>query len=586
MAHLWEPLKVIHSPLAVRLALESLRLFTVLLLKLCGFQRGRVDIAEGARGGRGSRYEFWVLPPAAAAAAFEEEEEEKEETAAADTVPAVASRLLRSGGGRFRLGRRRGQRSMRSQSLALADSASSLKGEPIVHLEGGCEGEGGGGDSGEAPPPLPLLRRRRRLAATTAAAASGGDDDDDEDDPASSSDDPSAAPILFLHGVGLGITPYLLLIAALRKRFPRRPLLLLEARHVSVGLVPTRAASTCDVARAAIAAMERNGWRSAAVVAHSYGTFVAARMLDARPEAVQSLVLLDPVCALTIYPQLLANFVYKPPVALLSKKEKQCAEGRSSSGYFWSKQGEEEGAEEGDEEEEETIAASTSPAPAPFAAAASAAATARALLTAADSARFLFSRDLTVGEAFCRRFAWHRECLWPQDLRHAGKSTLFGLARGDDLVPSALVMSALAAAGSRASVSGNDDPRAGHGGFLMDREWQRRLLDGAEMVIDAGAEEERAEKETRRGRRRGRMMSEGEEEEGEEVEAAASKGKAAATAAAAAFAAAAALLDAAAAPDSPPARPVTADIGERKRRRKTRSFSSRPKVVPVVLEAL
>ena len=528
-----------------------MRLLTIFLLRIAGFQRSRVRVESGARGGRGSSYEYWVLPPVGTAAveeAGEEKGEAAEESAAPPEAPLAAAAAHLLHGRTTALSRfgRRLRRRRSSRSLTPADSASSLE-EELELLSVDLEGEGGG--------------------TREEGAAAALDTDDESDDPSSS---PSTAPILFLHGVGLGITPYLLFVAALRKRFPRRPLLLMEARHVSVGLVPTRAASTCDVASAALEAMRLNRWESAAVVAHSYGTFVAARLLAAKPQAVQSLVLLDPVCALTIYPQLLANFVYKPPVALLGRGS---ADSRSRSGYFWPKQ---------EEEPLPTTASSSSssspsPSPSPSrlaaaaSAASSAAAAARALLTAVDSARFLFSRDLTVGEAFCRRFAWHRECLWPQDLRHSGKSTLFGLAGGDDLVPSALVKRALAVANSRAVVSGNEDPRAGHGGFLLDRQWQGRLLDGAEVVIEAGAAEERAEKEARRRSERG--------DKGEEGTAAAAPALAALekATAAAAFAAAKKLLDYDA-PDTP-ARPATADIGDRKPRR---SFS-RQQVVPVVL---
>ena len=55
---------MVHSPLALRLGLESMRVFTRLVLKVAGFRRGRVEVEKGARGGRGSSYEFWVLPPA------------------------------------------------------------------------------------------------------------------------------------------------------------------------------------------------------------------------------------------------------------------------------------------------------------------------------------------------------------------------------------------------------------------------------------------------------------------------------------------------------------------------------------------
>ncbi len=67
-------------------------------------------------------------------------------------------------------------------------------------------------------------------------------------------------------------------------------------------------------------------------------------------------MLIDPVAMLTCHPQLLATFVYKhPDVGALGS-----------------------------------------------------------LLGVVDSARFLFSRDLTIADAFCRKFVWHQDCLWPQ----------------------------------------------------------------------------------------------------------------------------------------------------------------------------
>ena len=77
---------------------------------------------------------------------------------------------------------------------------------------------------------------------------------------------------------------------------------------------------------------------------------------DRHPSGVMRQVLIDPVAMLTCHPQLLATFVYKhPDVGALGS-----------------------------------------------------------LLGVVDSARFLFSRDLTIADAFCRKFVWHQDCLWPQ----------------------------------------------------------------------------------------------------------------------------------------------------------------------------
>ena len=105
-------------------------------------------------------------------------------------------------------------------------------------------------------------------------------------------------------------TPYLHFIAELLRTLPGRPLVLLEVRAVSVSL--TRRAVTADaVASAAAGILERHGWQSAAFVGHSYGTFVLSRLALTRAALVQSMTLIDPVSMLTIYPQLLHNFVYR-----------------------------------------------------------------------------------------------------------------------------------------------------------------------------------------------------------------------------------------------------------------------------------
>ena len=39
-------------------------------------------------------------------------------------------------------------------------------------------------------------------------------------------------------------------------------------------------------------------------------------------------------------------------------------------------------------------------------------------------------------QSFCRKFVWHRECLWPEELPAA---CMLVLAAEDDLVPSKLV---------------------------------------------------------------------------------------------------------------------------------------------------
>lgn len=79
------------------------------------------------------------------------------------------------------------------------------------------------------------------------------------------------------------------MIAELIEALPDRPFLLMEKPHVCLGLT-WRAVSTDTVADAIASLMEKQGWPTAAFVAHSYGTFVASRIIQLHRPRVESVV--------------------------------------------------------------------------------------------------------------------------------------------------------------------------------------------------------------------------------------------------------------------------------------------------------
>ncbi|KAJ9508158.1 hypothetical protein QJQ45_021572, partial [Haematococcus lacustris] len=136
---------------------------------------------------------------------------------------------------------------------------------------------------------------------------------------------------------------------------PGGPLLAPEVGHVSLRLCRT-VPSACQVAAKVVAMMDRlrlpptglalvllhpaaRAWlraplpaatpvppppscsSQACVVAHSYGTFVASRLVQAHgPRAVRSLALIDPVCFGMFLPSLLHSFVYRTPWSAFKAK--------------------------------------------------------------------------------------------------------------------------------------------------------------------------------------------------------------------------------------------------------------------------
>lgn len=130
----------------------------------------------------------------------------------------------------------------------------------------------------------------------------------------------------------------------------------MEMPHVSLRLGHC-ALEFDDVAQAAVDAVHHTGAARASFIGISYGSFCTSRILQLFPEVVHTVALLDPVCILTCYPRLLYNFIYKKL-------------------HFTNKMP----------------------------------------VFISDAIRYLFARDLTVSETFCRKFCWSELQIWPEDL--------------------------------------------------------------------------------------------------------------------------------------------------------------------------
>ncbi|BDA49445.1 hypothetical protein COCOBI_14-0620 [Coccomyxa sp. Obi] len=376
MAHVWEDLRVLPKPLALHLVCELVSALATALLWQMGF---RMDTCHG--------FTYWIRRPDQAAAGSprqtgaegvlvgDESGVESCDDSPVDT-PSVSGR-----------------------SSVDIDVDASLQDRDARTFMMGM------GRAGV---------HRRGDSCSSLRSEEGGD-----------ISDPGPRPVFFLHGVGLGMVPYLGLIYQTAVACPRSPIILLEAPHVGLRL-QLRAREVDEVANAAAAILWRHGFPEACFVAHSYGTFCASRITQLHRSVVHSLALVDPVCFLTCYPQLLYNFVYRVP---------KLSDALGS------------------------------------------------LAGLVATARFIFSRDLIIAETFCRKFRWHELILWPEDMpAHA----LVALSDKDDLVPSPLVAKHISDAHPTATVMYH--PTAGHGGFLIDIPWQRSLVQGIKRLAELPSE--------------------------------------------------------------------------------------------------
>ncbi|KAG8740381.1 hypothetical protein FRC10_004390 [Ceratobasidium sp. 414] len=144
-------------------------------------------------------------------------------------------------------------------------------------------------------------------------------------------------PLLFLHGIGIGLFPYVPLLRGYSKKHPDVPIIVPEILSISSRLT-LPPPSQEEFLGAIRDIFEHHGIREYSITAHSYGTALAAGIVRltnrsspmnnnlasttsgvARSEHTsslfppQSLTLLDPICLLLHLPSVARNFLYRPP---------------------------------------------------------------------------------------------------------------------------------------------------------------------------------------------------------------------------------------------------------------------------------
>ncbi|KAJ7700819.1 hypothetical protein B0H17DRAFT_1157846 [Mycena rosella] len=201
----------------------------------------------------------------------------------------------------------------------------------------------------------------------------------------------SKNPILFLHGIGIGLHPYVPLFREILRADPTQSLLLVEFLPVSMritGPMPPRRTTLAAINTI----LEDLDIPKIVLAAHSYGTFLAAQILAPPPDAestddpalllnrkVTALVLVDPIPFLLHLPAVAHNFLYRHPGAR-----------RANEWQLW----------------------------------------------------YFASRDGDVARVLGRCFFWEEGCVWRADLDRfsaagGGRRVTVVLGGGDQIVPSA-----------------------------------------------------------------------------------------------------------------------------------------------------
>jgi pimeloyl-ACP methyl ester carboxylesterase len=124
-------------------------------------------------------------------------------------------------------------------------------------------------------------------------------------------------PVVFLHGIGIGLWPYVGYLSGLNKGFPEDDqvgVIALEVLPVSMRLTNAPLSQSQFLSEITVI-LKAHSWDQFALVGHSYGTVLATHMLkspDLNPR-IESVVLVDPVCILLHLPNVAYNFTRRKP---------------------------------------------------------------------------------------------------------------------------------------------------------------------------------------------------------------------------------------------------------------------------------
>jgi len=119
-------------------------------------------------------------------------------------------------------------------------------------------------------------------------------------------------PLVFCHGLGIGVLSYFTLVQKLVAMDPSRPIFMTSMPHISMRIVEKQA-SPAQVVAGVQEMLQGHGHSSAHFAGHSFGTIVCAWVVKAVPSMVSHLTMLDPVCLLLCKHDVAFSFLHKEP---------------------------------------------------------------------------------------------------------------------------------------------------------------------------------------------------------------------------------------------------------------------------------
>ncbi|KAI0703756.1 Alpha/Beta hydrolase protein [Cytidiella melzeri] len=121
-------------------------------------------------------------------------------------------------------------------------------------------------------------------------------------------------PILFIHGIGIGLLPYTPFLAELVRHDPDVGIIAVENFPISMRISPSPM-TRAEMLEAITVVLRAHAFESCVVFGHSYGTVVAAHMMrePTFSACVAGWILVDPIPFLLHQPSVAYNFIYREP---------------------------------------------------------------------------------------------------------------------------------------------------------------------------------------------------------------------------------------------------------------------------------
>jgi len=126
-------------------------------------------------------------------------------------------------------------------------------------------------------------------------------------------------PIVFCHGIGIGLVPYISFIRGLLNSYPGRECFLVEMRNIIMCPQSMRAPSAAEMVvciQEMLSAWGFGGKRAAHFIGHSFGTVVVGWMIKFSRDLVAAATLIAPCPFLLCTYDLCVNFLYRKPTTI------------------------------------------------------------------------------------------------------------------------------------------------------------------------------------------------------------------------------------------------------------------------------